>query len=218
MADQRTKRRYLSRLGVGIMGLLLVCGFVWFVRTMMASKTVKQGRQVQIVQLIPPPPPPPPPTKDEPPPPPPEKTDEPLPKDEPQPAPNDEPPPSEPMGIDAQGSAGEDAFGLAARHGGSDLVGGNGSAAFAWYTNRLKDAVVDKLSSDARLGAKKFSLTVQVWIAADGRIKQVKLASTTGNHELDERIESALSSLTRLSEAPPLEMPQPISLKIVSRT
>ncbi len=203
MADQRTKRRYLSRLGVGIMGLLLVCGFVWFVRTMMASKTVKQGRQVQIVQLIPPPP---------------EKTDEPLPKDEPQPAPNDEPPPSEPMGIDAQGSAGEDAFGLAARHGGSDLVGGNGSAAFAWYTNRLKDAVVDKLSSDARLGAKKFSLTVQVWIAADGRIKQVKLASTTGNHELDERIESALSSLTRLSEAPPLEMPQPISLKIVSRT
>jgi protein TonB len=68
------------------------------------------------------------------------------------------------------------------------------------------------------LGAKKFSLTVQVWIAADGRIKQVKLASTTGNHELDERIESALSSLTRLSEAPPLEMPQPISLKIVSRT
>ena len=97
-------------------------------------------------------------------------------------------------------------------------VGGNGNAAFAWYTNRLKDAIVDKLSSDSKLGAKKFSLAVQVWIAPDGRIKQVKLATTTGNHELDQRIESELSSLTRLSEAPPLEMPQPINLKIVSRT
>lgn len=216
MADKRTKRRYLSRLVGAMFGLLLLLGFVWFVRTMMASKAVKQNRQVQIVQVIRPPPPPPP--KDEPPPPPPEKTEEPLPKDEPEPAPNDEPPPSEPMGIDAQGSAGEDAFGLAARHGGSDLVGGNGSAAFAWYTNRLKDAVVDKLSSDSRIGSKKFSLSVQVWIEPDGRIKQVKLASTTGNHELDQRIESALSSLTRLSESPPLDMPQPISLKIVSRT
>ena len=217
MADKRTTRRYLFRLGAGVLGLCLLLGFVWFVRTMMAGKTVKQDRQVQIVQVIAPPPPPPPP-KDEPPPPPPEKTDEPLPKDEPEPAPNDEPPPSEPMGIDAQGSAGEDAFGLAARHGGSDLVGGTGSAAFAWYTNRLKDAIVDKLSSDTRLGAKKFSVSVQVWIAPDGRIKQVKLASTTGNRELDQRIESELGALGRLSEAPPLEMPQPISLKIVSRT
>jgi protein TonB len=217
MADKRTPRRYLSRLAGGIFGLLLILAFVWFVHTMMASKSVKQDRRVQIVQVIRPPPPPPPP-KDEPPPPPPEKTEEPLPKDKPEPPPNDEPPPAAPMGIDAQGSAGEDAFGLAARHGGSDLVGGNGSAAFAWYTSRLKDAVLEKLSSDARIGSTKFSLSVQVWIEPDGRIKQVKLVSTTGNHELDQHIESALSSLTRLSEAPPLEMPQPISLKIISRT
>jgi protein TonB len=215
MADKRAKRRYLTRLGGAVFGLLLLLGFVWFVRTMMAGKISKPGRQVQIVQVIRPPPPPPPP--DQPPPPPPEKVDEPLPKDVPEPKPDEEPPPAAPMGLDAQGSAGEDAFGLAARHGGSDLVGGHGNAAFAWYTNRIKDAVLEKLSSDVGIGSKKFSLSVRAWIEADGHMR-LKLVTTTGDPQLDQRIESALNSLTRLSEAPPLEMPQPINLKIVSRT
>lgn len=216
MVDKRPQRRYLSRLAGGVFALILALGFVWFVHTMMGAKTAKKDRQIQTVQLIRPPPPPPP--DQPPPPPPPEKTEEALPKDEPEPAPNDEPPPAEPMGLDAQGTAGEDAFGLAARHGGSDLVGGNGSAAFAWYTNRLKDAVVEKLSSDARVGSKRYSLSVRVWIEPDGRIKQVRLVTSTGDRELDQRIEAALGSLTRLNESPPLEMPQPISLKIISRS
>jgi periplasmic protein TonB len=213
MADKRAKRRYLTRLGGAVFGLLLILGFVWFVRTMMAGKTAKPGRQVQIVQVIRPPPPPPPP--DQPPPPPPDKVDEPLPKDVPEPKPDDEPPPAEPMGLDAQGSAGEDAFGLAARHGGSDLVGGHGGAAFAWYTSRIKDTVLEKLSSDAGIGSKKFSLSVRAWVEADGRLR-LKLETSTGDRQLDQRIESVLSSLMRLSEAPPLEMPQPVHLKIMS--
>lgn len=214
MVDKRNVRRNVSRLAGAAFGLLLVLGFVWFVHTMMGAKSGKSQRQVQVVQVIRPPPPPP----DQPPPPPPEKTEQALPKDEPEPTPDNTPAPADqPLGLDAEGAAGGDAFGLAARRGGSDLVGGNGTAAFAWYTNRLKDAVVEKLTSDARLGSKKFSVTVRVWIEADGRIKQVKLVSSTGNREVDQRIESALGALTRLSESPPLEMPQPVSLKIVSR-
>lgn len=199
-----------------MLALVLVAGFVWFVRTMMAAKSGKPDRQIQTVQIIRPPPPPPP---DQPPPPPPEKTAEALPKDNPnEPPPDNSPPPAGPLGLDAQGSAGEDAFGLAARAGGGDLVGGNGNAAFAWYTNRLKDTILERLSADARLGQKRFSLSVRVWIEADGRIKQVKLSSTTGDGALDKAIESDLSSLSKLSDSPPLEMPQPISLKIVSRS
>jgi protein TonB len=97
-------------------------------------------------------------------------------------------------------------------------VGGNGSAAFAWYTNRLKDAILEKLAADTRVGSKKFSLSIRVWIEADGRIRQVKLSSTSGDNALDKLIESDLSSLSGMTEAPPLEMPQPISLKIVSRS
>lgn len=214
MVDKRTVRRNVSRLSGAAFGLLLVLGFVWFVHTMMGAKSGKSQRQVQMVQVIRPPPPPP----DQPPPPPLEKTEQALPKNQPEPTPDNTPAPADqPLGLDAEGAAGGDAFGLAARRGGSDLVGGSGTAAFAWYTNRLKDAVVEKLNSDARLGSKKFSVTVRVWIEADGRIKQVKLVSTSGNREVDQRIESALSALTRLSESPPLEMPQPVSLKIVSR-
>ena len=216
MAAKRTQRRYLTRLGGTVFGLLLILGFVWFVRTMMASKTGKTERQIQIVQVIRPPPPPPPP--DQPPPPPPEKVDEPLPKDQPEQKPDDEPPPAEPLGLDAQGAAGEDAFGLAARRGGSDLVGGNGGAAFAWYTNRLKDAVLDKLAAETCTKSQKLSASVRIWLEPDGRVKEVKLATTTGNRNLDACIQGALASLPHFNEAPPLEMPQPITLKIMSHT
>jgi protein TonB len=215
MKQQVTPRRYAWKIGGGLIGILLIVGFVWFVHTMMNAKTSKQQRQVQMVQIIRPPPPPP----EQPPPPPPEKTQEPLPKDEPEPAPKEnESPPEQPLGLDADGAAGGDAFGLAARHGGSDLVGGNGTAAFAWYTNRLKDALLQKLGADTHLGSKRFSVSVRVWIETDGHIREFKLTSTTGSAELDQRIQSDLASLTRLSDAPPLEMPQPISLKIVSHT
>jgi protein TonB len=215
MTAKRIKRRYISLIGGGLIAVLLIGGFIWFVHIMMSGKNNKSQRQVQMVQIIRPPPPPP----DQPPPPPPEKVQEELPRDVPEPTPKDEePPPLQALGIDAEGGAGSDAFGLAARRGGSDLIGGSGTAAFAWYTNRLKDAVVEKLTSDARIESRKFSISVRVWIEADGRIKQVKLVTTTGNRELDQRIQVALTSLTRMSDAPPLEMPQPISLKIVSHS
>jgi periplasmic protein TonB len=203
---------------IGAGALVLIVGFVWFVRTMMAAKTTKGRREVEVVQIIQPPPPPPPPPE-QPPPPPPVKQDEPLPKDEPQPTPKDEaPPPLQQLGLDADGSAGSDAFGLAANRGGSDLVGGNGNSAFAWYTGRLKDAVLSKLSSDTRIGSKRFSVSVRVWIEPDGRIRDLKLVSTSGNKELDQHIQAALATLSRLEDSPPLEMPQPVSLRIVSRS
>jgi protein TonB len=215
VSGKGSQRRYLPRLAGAVVAVLLIAGFVWFVRTMMSAKSGKPERQIQTVQIIRPPPPPPP---DQPPPPPPEKTEEQLPKDKPeQPPPDDQPPPAGPLGLDAEGSAGDDAFGLAARAGGGDLVGGNGGAVFAWYTNRLKDAVLGKLSADRRVGSKRFSVSVQVWIEPDGRIRQVKLVSTSGDGALDKVIESDLASLSGTSESPPLEMPQPVRLQIVSR-
>ncbi|HTB28124.1 MAG TPA: TonB family protein [Steroidobacteraceae bacterium] len=215
MSRSAQKRRRTTKLLATAASILLLAGFVWFVRTMMSAKTQKPGRQVQIVQIIKPPPPPP----DQPPPPPPEKVEEPLPKDEPEPTPkDDEPPPLQQLGLDADGAAGSDAFGLAANRGGSDLVGGNGSSAFAWFTGRLKDAVLAKLSSDARIGSKHFSVSVRVWIEPDGHIKEVKLVSSSGSKDLDQHIEAALATLSRLDDSPPLEMPQPVSLRIISRS
>jgi len=193
--------------------LLLLLGFIWFVHTMMTSKSSKPSRQVQVVQVIRPPPPPP----DQPPPPPPEKTDEPLPKDEPTPEPDQQPDQAEqqPLGVDSEGSAGGDAFGLAARKGGSDLIGGTGSAPFAWYTNRMRDTIKDKLSAAPCTKSAKGSVTTRLVVAADGRVRQAKLTSTTGNAKIDECVVKVLESITSIGDSPPPGMPEQVSLRVV---
>jgi protein TonB len=215
MADKRTVRRNVSRLAGLVFGLLLIVAFVWFVRTMMAGKVGKPTRQVQVVQIIRPPPPPPP---DQPPPPPPEKTEQELPKDQPEPAPDNTPAPADqPLGVDAEGSAGGDAFGLAARRGGSDLVGGTGSAPFAWYQNRISDAIREHLSSVACAKSAKGSISIHLLMEADGRFKQVQLATTTGNRQMDQCIETALGTMPRMSDPLPPGMPEQVNVKIVAR-
>jgi protein TonB len=210
---QRLLRRLPAVVGSLAMALLLAV-LVWAIHGYVSHPDTKSVRKVQIVQVIRPPPPPPP---EERPPPPPEKDDTPLPKDEPEPAPSDAPSPSEQLGLDAEGGAGSDAFGLLGRKGGRDIAG-SGGAIFAWYTGRLKDQLLERLSDDARIRTKKFSVAVKIWIEPDGRIRDARLASTTGSHELDGAIEAALGKLPRMSEPPPVEMPQPISLRIVSRS
>jgi protein TonB len=214
---QRRRHRWLkhaSLAGGVVLVLILVCALVWFIRGFMATKDQKPARVVQNITVIRPPPPPP----ETPPPPPPQKVEQPIEQKEPDPTPDNTPtPPSPQLGLDAEGAAGADAFGLAARKGGSDLIG-TGGAAFAWYTGKLKDAVTDRLSNDPKLHSKKFTVGVRVWIESDGRIKQVKLVNSTGNRDIDGAIAADLSVMAQMSEAPPIEMPQPISLQIVSRT
>ncbi len=215
MADKRTLRRNLSRLAGAAFAILMIVGFVWFVHTMMGAKTGKTQRQVQIVQVIRPPPPPPP---DQPPPPPPEKTPEPLPKDEPDPTPEKQPdqaPPEAPLGVDAEGSAGGDAFGLAARRGGSDLIGGTGTAPYAWYTNRMRDSIRDRLTAAACTKSAKGSVSTRVLLAADGRVKQIKLTTSTGNARVDDCVDKVLESITSMGDAPPPNMPEQVNLKVV---
>jgi periplasmic protein TonB len=214
MADKRKERRIITLIGSCLVAIVLIAGFVSFVRMMMASKTGKPGRQVQIVQIIRPPPPPP----DQPPPPPPEKTDEPLPKDEPEPTPDQSPAPvDQPLGLDAEGSAGGDEFGLAARRCGSDLVGGSGRAPYAWYTNRLTDAIRERLASVECAKSAKGSLSFHLLLEASGKIRQVQLATTTGNQKVDQCIDSELKSMPPMSDPLPPGMPEQVNVKVVSR-
>ncbi len=218
MAAKRTQRRLLLRMAAGVFALVLMVSFIWFVRAIMASKTTSPERKVQVVQIIQPPPPPPPEQPPPPPPPPPEKVQEELPKDEPEPKPEEqEQAPAQPLGIDAEGSAGGDAFGLAARAGGSDLIGGTGTAPYAWYTNRIKDAIQERLASTPCAKSAKGSLSVQVRMEADGRVKQIKLLSSSGDQKIDSCIDSALTSITRMTDPVPVGMPELVNFKIVSR-
>lgn len=198
---------------MGVAVTTLGMGAIVLMRSFLQSTPGQPKQLVQEIHLIRPPPPPP----DLPPPPPPppeEKVD--VPQDKPDPTASNDPPPGEQLGLDAEGSAGGDEFGLAAHKGGRDLLASGGSA-YAWYAGLLKNEILDQLSSEKRARSGDYSVIVRVWVRNDGTVDRVRIAQSSGNRERDQAIETALSRITRLSQAPPADMPEPISLRIVSR-
>lgn len=215
MASRKSSARFVPLIAGTVIVLIVAIGLIWAIRAMTQDKPDQPKRQVaQVIKLVRPPPPPPEPPP--PPPPPEEKIEESLPQETPEEAPPEEASPAEQLGIDAEGVAGGDGFGLAARKGGRDLLGGGG-AVFAWYTGRLKDAILNVLSEDERLRKGKYQVTVRVWVGSDGKVERIKLQTTAGSHELDAAIEAILRKVERIDEAPPLEMPQPVTFRIVSK-
>jgi protein TonB len=205
----------IARLLPAAIGVLIVIGVVIgllvAIRNLLNKPDLPTRAVAQSVTMIKPPPPP-----EEPPPPPPpeEKIDEPLPEPTPEePLPEDAP--AEQLGLDSEGVAGSDGFGLAARKGGRDLIGGGTS--FGWYTTLLKDSIQQTLADDELVRKGNYQVVVRVWLARDGRVEKILLAQSTGNQRLDGAIREALGRMEKLSDAPPLEMPQPITLRIVSR-
>jgi periplasmic protein TonB len=204
--------RFVPLIGGAVIVALVVVALIWAIRAMQHKPEQPKRQTAQVVKLIRPPPPPPEPP---PPPPPEEKIEEPLQQQTPEEAPPDDAAPAEQLGLDAEGVAGSDGFGLAARKGGREL--GLGGAAFAWYTTMLKDSILEALADDERIRRGTYQVTVRVWLSSSGDVERIKLASTSGSRDLDAAIEKALGKVARVREAPPLEMPQPVTLRIVSR-
>ena len=212
-APRRKKRRYVPIVLLGLSVALIGAGTFAMMRSFLKSAPNTPKQVIQEVHLIRPPPPPP----DLPPPPPPppeEKVNVPEPK--PDPTQSNDPPPGQQLGLDADASAGGDAFGLLANKGGRDLLTTGGSA-FSWYAGLLKDQILSQLNADAAARKGEYSLVVQVWVGSDGTINRVRVAQGSGDRTRDQAIEQALSRLSRLNQAPPADMPEPINLRIVSR-
>ena len=204
-------QRWIPLIAGTVIVLLVAVGLSLFVFHLMRNKPKSDSRQVaQIVNIIRPPPPPdtPPP----PPPPPEEKIEQPV--EQPQQTP--EQAPQQALGIDADASAGGDSFGLQARPGGRDLVG-TGTAPFAWYTSKIQDLIQQRLSDDDRVRKGSYQISVKVWLTRDGYIERAKVVGTSGNSDRDNAIEAALSQRIDVGASPPVEMPQPITLRIVLR-
>jgi protein TonB len=139
----------------------------------------------------------------------------PDPQDKPDPTKSDEPPPGEQLGLDAEGSAGGDDFGLAAHKGGRDLLGQGGSA-YAWYAGLVKNEIIDILNQDKRARLCGSAGSVRVWIGADGSIERVNIIQSSGNRECDQAMQALANSRARLAQPPPSDMP-PINLHISAR-
>jgi periplasmic protein TonB len=214
-------RRLPVLLGIAF-SLLIVLG-VWFLKDNF-HKPPQTKKVVQQITMIQPPPPPPPPPEIKPPEPEikEEKIEEPIPDKEPEPAPEEanEPPAAE-LGLDANGTAGSDGFGLAARKGGRSILGGTPGSSILWYGGQIKRQVEDNLQNllnDTAAMKNGYSVIVNVWVGPDGRITRGELASGSGKADVDQAIRAALPKLrASIGKAPPDNMPQPVKIRLTSR-
>ena len=179
-------------------------------------------QQIAVLRQQPPPPPPKPEEK----PPEPELKKEEVKLPDPEPEPQDaknEPPPAQDLGVDAQGAAGSDGFGLQGRPGGRDITeigavgnGRGGGNLFGFFTSLIQSHVQEELSRRDRLRSADYRATVSVWFAQDGRISRAEIVNGTGNPEIDTEIRSALVAASALQPPPP-GLPQPVKLRVTSR-
>ncbi len=194
------------------------------------SDTASQRREAPATALLtlpPPPPPPPPPEPDKLPEPEPEKTPritEPTPvPDRPAEKPMDDkaPDPSkdlaDPVTINGDAQAGNDAFGVQAGQGGGRSGagaggGGLGGSSYARYVSaRLQQA----LQRDSRTRSLAFEdLRLDLWLSAEGRTTRVEVVRGTGTARVDELVLKVLNELDGLDERPPASMRYPIRVAI----
>ncbi len=205
-----------SLLGVGV--LIVIALVVAVIKSFLAQSGKPRKPSVQQIAILRPPPPPPPPKQEEKPP---EiKKEEvklpPPPEEAPKAADNKEA--GKNLGVDAEGSAGGDGFGLVGSKGGRDYLAGDGGARsqFAFYTNMIQQQIQDELSRNKKLKGGDYRVVVRIWLGTDGRMQKVDLAGSTGNADVDVNLRSALAEMT-FRQPPPQNMPQPVRLRISSR-
>lgn len=219
MSGKKHWRVYIPTV-IGVVVGLLVTGYV--VKTIVDfidQKPAKSEKKIQPITLLKPPPPPPPPPKVEKPPEPEikEKIKEPDPEPEPEPEAKPDEAPAKDLGLDAEGAAGSDGFGLAARKGGTGLFGGAGGNPYAWYGGLIKNGLLELLNDHEELRRKGYTAIVKVWLKSDGSVDRVELSKGSNDDEIDAIITRSLGKYRGVSEPPPPGMEQPVKLKISSR-
>lgn len=210
MSIRTTLANWLPQTAVVVVVVLAVGLAVWM-KNFVGDQPVEQKKIIQQVSIIAPPPPPPPPPKQEP---------EPEIEEEPMEELMDESMPDEPMdnslasdlGIDAEGAAGSDGFGLAARKGGRGLLGGGSP-----YAADVQTQITDLLTADDKLKYKEYSVVLKVWVDQFGKLEKYQVQQQSGNPEVEDLLRDAIASISGFGASPPLEMPQPIKLRIRSQ-
>lgn len=187
------------------------------------QKAPQTKRVVQQITIVAPPPPPPPPEEK---PPEPEvkeeKIEEPIPEKEPEAAPEEaDEPPGDQLGLEGDGEAGSDGFGLAARRGGRSLLGGSPGSAIHWYGGRVTSVLEEELHellADTHARKNAYSIVLDIWIGQDGRMTRVELRQGSGQAEVDRALQQAIPRLRLDMHKPPPEgMPQPVRIRLTSR-
>lgn len=217
--DKRERKKRMIILAGLLITALVLAGL--FFKTVSGQKPVAR-KKMQTVQLV----------KTQPPPPKPEqKLPEPKPVQEEvkvatpteQPAPSnqpDAPPPGANLGVDAEGGAGSDGFGLVGNKGGASLVGGSGGTGagnpFGWYAHLIEDQISRELVRKAKLPKGEFRAKVRIELDGQGRVVSSAVYGSSGNREIDQALAEVLGRIGSVSTAPPAGMPRVVRLLITT--
>lgn len=86
---------------------------------------------------------------------------------------------------------------------GAGLGGGGTFHPYAWYYNQIKSAIYEVWQQPSSLvGKKGLVTTVEIRVQRDGRITRKKIASPSGNAQMDDSVLRALESVNRFPELP----------------
>lgn len=203
--------------------LVFLCVGIVIAKLLVTDDGEKRKRQIQMVTLMKPPPPP---KMKEEIPPPEVKTEEVVeleeaPPEEMDDSAQDDTPPGEDLGLDADGVAGSDSFGLKAKKGGRALIGsGSGSGnQYGWYTRIVRHEIEKRVNKILRENGGvpdgDHKTVVKVELDDMGSIVSFSIVGSSGHNGVDHAVQQALQIAT-ISEPPPYGMPKKMRFRIMS--
>ena len=234
MAQKKKRKKGRSQMTMWVVSALIGVGILaalsFAVKKMITTDETRRIRQIQMIKVVEPPTPQPKPMEEKPP-----ETqikEEPtqqfVQEDTQQSNSNeqaaDDTPAGDQLGLDADGSAGSDGFGLAAKKGGKALIGGTHGPVslmkkYSWYIQIIQNEIKANVKEilDKQGVVPKGNLKTMVTIALDdeGRITAFDVVGSSGNATVDEAVKKALGRI-KVSEAPPEGMPRSLKIRVTS--
>jgi TonB family protein len=203
---------------------------VFIIKLLLSDDSQKRKRQIQMVTLLKPPPPPK--IKEKLPEPEIKKKEEII-EPEPEETPpedmkdmaEDEMPEGDELGLDSEGSAGSDGFGLKGKKGGRALIGGDLSEKslirkYSWYIRLIQEeirkTVKTYLEQNGGIPEGNLKTLVKIILDETGNIVDFSIFGSSGNHRMDNAVKQALK-MAQVNNPPPKRMPKSIKLKITSK-
>jgi periplasmic protein TonB len=125
----------------------------------------------------------------------------------------EETPAGQDLGLDADGSAGTDGFGLIGRKGGTGI--GIGKA--GRYEVMVKENVIDRIYADEELKYLAYSGVITLWVNATGKVEKYSIDLDDEAPKIKKLLESVLATLS-FDSGPPIETADKgIKLRVNSR-
>ncbi|RJR22824.1 MAG: TonB family protein [Nitrospiraceae bacterium] len=237
MSDRQTEKMSAASWGFIALMVALCVVAVYFIIMVISDDSPQKKNNVTMVTLLKPPPPQ---IKEKPPEPEPVRQEQ---KEEviaqvPQEAASNDRPAGEPdnapagdsLGVDSDGTAGSDAFGLVAKKGGRSLLAGEGGnglgnlsllSKYGGYAHFVESEIHKRIMKlwdmEGGLPRGTLQVVVKLKVDTDGDIVEHRIIGSSGNHKMDETVNQVLGNIS-FSDSPPDGMPRTMKIKMTFKS